>query len=113
MASYGGDIDPAALRATVAEAAPLISDTDLTVTALSLRLAEKILQRQPAAGPDVAKQVLGLLLIYHIATAAGHESAAGLETNSAYPAGHVCAARGIERCVLPLVRRCCRQAWRW
>jgi hypothetical protein len=58
VSSYGGDIDPAALQATVHEVALLISDTDLTVTALSLRLAESVLQHQPAAGPEVAKQVL-------------------------------------------------------
>jgi hypothetical protein len=58
VASYGSEIDPAALQTTVHEVAQLISDTDLTVTALSLRLAEKILLHQPAAGPEVAKQVL-------------------------------------------------------
>jgi hypothetical protein len=58
VARYGGEIDPAALAATVHEVALLISDTDLTVTALSLRLAEQVLQQQPAAGPEVAKQVL-------------------------------------------------------
>lgn len=57
VASHGGDIDAAALQTTVHEVAPLITDTDLTVTALSLRLAEKILEQQPAAGPEVAKQV--------------------------------------------------------
>lgn len=62
VVSHGADIEKASLQGTVAEAAPLITDTDLTVTALSLRLAESILKHQPAAAPEVVQQVWSAVL---------------------------------------------------
>ena len=50
-------LDAAAVNAAVSEAAELVSDSDLTVTAQTLQLATAVLRHQPAAGPTVAEKV--------------------------------------------------------
>ncbi len=57
VAAHGRAIEAGLLEATVAEAAALVADSDLTVTALSLQLVTAVLRRQPKAGPAVASQV--------------------------------------------------------
>lgn len=65
VATRGAAMDAGLLEAAVAEAAALVSDTDLTVTALSLQLAAAVLQHQPKAGPSVAVKVGKCYTIQH------------------------------------------------
>ena len=52
----GEALDAGAVDAAVSEAAELVSDSDLTVTAQTLQLATAVLRHQPAAGATVAKK---------------------------------------------------------
>ena len=49
-------LDTGAVNAAVSEAAELVSDSDLTVTAQTLQLATAVLRHQPAAGATVAQK---------------------------------------------------------
>lgn len=57
MEARGGKLDAGALGGAVAEAADLISDGDLAISAAALQLATAVLQRQPASAPAVAQKV--------------------------------------------------------
>ncbi len=54
--SRGEALDAGGVNAAVSEAAELVSDSDLTVTAQTLQLATAVLRHQPAAGATVAQK---------------------------------------------------------
>ncbi len=56
MESRGEALDAGGVNAAVSEAAELVSDSDLTVTAQTLQLATAVLRHQPAAGATVAQK---------------------------------------------------------
>lgn len=58
VAKYGSSLDPASTSGTVAEASSLINDSDLSIAALSLKLAVTLLERQPGAAQEVVDKVL-------------------------------------------------------
>jgi cullin-associated NEDD8-dissociated protein 1 len=62
---YGPSMDPASTSALLAESSSLISDADLSIAALSLKLAVTLLKQQPAVAQQVVERVLpaGLVLV--------------------------------------------------
>jgi hypothetical protein len=58
-------MDPASTSALLAESSSLISDADLSIAALSLKLAVTLLKQQPAVAQQVVERVLpaGLVLV--------------------------------------------------
>ncbi|KAF6251732.1 armadillo-type protein [Scenedesmus sp. NREL 46B-D3] len=64
-AKYGPSLDPASTSALLAESSSLISDADLSIAALSLKLAVTLLRQQPAVAQQVVERVLpaGLVLV--------------------------------------------------
>eukprot|EP00878_Enallax_costatus_P002222 GHUV01002394.1.p1 GENE.GHUV01002394.1~~GHUV01002394.1.p1 ORF type:complete len:958 (+),score=265.35 GHUV01002394.1:286-3159(+) len=65
VAKYGSSLDTASTTAVVAEASVLINDTDLSIAALSLKLAVTLLEKQPGVAQEVVDKVLpaGLQLV--------------------------------------------------
>lgn len=65
VAKYGPSLDPASTSALLAESSSLISDADLSIAALSLKLAVTLLRQQPAVAQQVVERVLpaGLVLV--------------------------------------------------
>jgi hypothetical protein len=65
VAKYGPSLDPASTSALLAESSSLISDTDLSIAALSLKLAVTLLKQQPSVAQQVVERVLpaGLVLV--------------------------------------------------
>jgi cullin-associated NEDD8-dissociated protein 1 len=65
VAKYGPSLDPASTSALLAESSSLISDADLSIAALSLKLAVTLLKQQPAVAQQVVERVLpaGLVLV--------------------------------------------------
>ena len=50
-------LDAAALKGAIAEAAELVSDGDLAITALTLQFATAVLRHQPGAAATVSEKV--------------------------------------------------------
>lgn len=65
VAKYGTTLDSASTAAVISESSTLISDADLSIAALSLKLAVTLLSKQAGAAQHVVEKVLpaGLQLV--------------------------------------------------
>lgn len=122
----GAGVEPAVLQGAVEEAAGLVDDGDLAVTALSLKFAVTALRAQPSAAGAVCGKVRG---------AVGGWVGGGLgeRDHGIWPAIKACLAGRVQGgpyltqpnptqrnstqpqpqpyCLSP--RRCCPRPWRW